>query len=121
MFQIWVQMRDCVQSRIRSFCHSFSKFLLKNYSCDMIHCSFGNRLDKMWCRLCGKLINSNYNRHIDNFHLGKKYTCVHCSKVFTDQSNLRRHVRRFHQGSAGKFVIKYIVILKDKTITDGRS
>ncbi|XP_058462004.1 zinc finger protein 595-like [Malaya genurostris] len=47
------------------------------------------------CPICGKFV-SQLSKHLPTHSDVKRYTCAHCSKQFTHDTTLRKHIRSIH-------------------------
>ncbi|XP_061197166.1 histone-lysine N-methyltransferase MECOM-like isoform X2 [Saccostrea echinata] len=59
--------------------------------------SIGDREGKSHMEVCFPAEDST--KHVGNIESGKKFCCENCDKVFTDPSNLQRHIRSQHIGA----------------------
>ena len=50
------------------------------------------------CPFCPQTTNylQNLNRHINSIHQGRKFHCFICDRPFTQESNLKNHIKKIH-------------------------
>lgn len=78
---------------------------------------------KAWCYLCGKDFSGKVavktrNEHIRNLHMGDKYRCSNCSKLYSSRGNAFLHVKKCDNAELvtipGKLKIKSPVGVRSK-------